>query len=73
MENKKKHTARKKIKASKEVIVTDPGITIKYSELIKIDIKLSDSENIHLIDAIMEKCPIIALKLIQILLTLSDK
>ncbi len=72
MENRKKHTTRK-IKVIREVIVKESDTEIIYSDLIKIKEELSDNEGIHLIDAIMEKCPAIVLKLLEILLTISDK
>jgi hypothetical protein len=73
MKTEKKHTTRKKIKVIREVIVKEGDTKIIYRDLIKIDEKLSDNEGIHLIDAIMEKCPAIVLKLLELLLTISDK
>ena len=72
MQNLKKRTVRKKVKFSQEFRGKKQWGTI-YIRLTEIDKEINDEKGIRLIDAITEKCPGIALKLVQILLSLSDK
>lgn len=72
MGNLKKRTVRKKLKFRQEFREKKQWGTI-YIRLTEIDKKINNEKGIGLIEAIAVKCPDIALKLIQILLSLSDK
>lgn len=72
MKNLRKRTFRKKLKVYQEFEGIKQWVTI-YIRLTEIDKKINDEKGIRLIEAIAEKCPDIALKLIQILLSITDK
>jgi hypothetical protein len=72
MKNLRKRTFRKKLKVYQEFEGIKQWVTI-YIRLTEIDKKINDEKGIRLIEVIAGKCPDIALKLVQILLNLSDK
>ena len=72
MENVKKHTTRIKIKFNRESREKEGKIK-GYIDITKIDKFIYAKEGIRLIDAIAGKCPDIALKLVEIILSISDK
>jgi hypothetical protein len=70
----KKEKYTREVKIIQETLEQDSKTNLFFIEqLTKIDEEIYAKEGIHLIDAIKEKCPNIALKLVEILMSLSNK